>query len=57
MQRFKSARYAHRFFSSHNRIHNHFQLHRYRLAATDYRQARDTAFRSWWDVAGVPKAA
>jgi putative transposase len=57
MQRFKSARQAQRFLSSHSRIHNHFQLRRHRLSATEHRQARDTAFRTWRDVAGVPMAA
>ena len=54
MQRFKSARQAQRFLSSHSRIHNHFQLRRHRLSASEHRQARDAAFRTWRDVAGVP---
>ena len=57
MQRFKSARQAQRFLSSHSRIHNHFQLRRHRLSAAEHRQARDSAFRTWRDVAGVPRAA
>jgi putative transposase len=56
MQRFKSARHAQRFLTNHSRIHNHFQLHRHRVSANDYRRARETAFRSWRDVAGVPAA-
>jgi putative transposase len=56
-QRFKSARHAQRFLSNHSRIHNHFQLRRHRLSAGDHRQARDTALRTWRDVAGVPGAA
>jgi putative transposase len=56
MQRFKSARHAQRFLSSHSRIHNHFQLRRHRLTATDYRSARTTAFRTWREVAGVAAA-
>ncbi len=57
MQRFKSARQAQRFLSSHSRIHNHFQLRRHRLSASEHRQARDTAFRTWRDAARVPMAA
>ncbi|HYZ24401.1 MAG TPA: IS6 family transposase [Rhodopila sp.] len=57
MQRFKSARHAQRFLSTHSRIHNHFQLHRHRLSAREYRNARDAAFRAWRDVAGVPAVA
>ena len=57
MQRFKSARQAQRFLSSHSRIHNHFQLRRHHLSASEHRQARDTAFRTWRDAARVPMAA
>jgi putative transposase len=53
MQRFKSARQAQVFLSSHGRIHNHFQLRRHRLSALEYRQAREAAFSTWRDVAGV----
>lgn len=35
MQRFKSTRHAQRFLSTRSRIHNHFQLRRHRLTATD----------------------
>jgi len=34
MQRFKSARHAQRFLSTHSRIHNHFQLRRHRRPLT-----------------------
>jgi len=57
MQRFKSARHAQRFLSAHSRIHNHFQLRRRRLTADQHRAARDTAFRTWREVAGVASAA
>ena len=57
MQRFKSARHAQRFLSTHSRIHNHFQLRRYRLTATEYRTVRDAAFAAWRDVTGVASAA
>ncbi len=57
MQRFKSARHAQRFLSIHSRIHNHFQLRRHRLTADQHRAARDDAFRTWREVAGVAPAA
>jgi len=57
MQRFKSARHAQRFLSTHSRIHNHFQLRRHRLSATAYRAARDAALQTWRQVVGVASAA
>jgi putative transposase len=57
MKRFKSARHAQRFLSTHSRIHNHFQLRRHRLSANQHRAARDAAFRTWRDVAEVAPAA
>ena len=57
MQRFKSARHAQRFLSTHARIHNHFQLSRHRLTADEHRAARANAFRIWQEVAGVAAAA
>ena len=56
MQRFKSARHAQHFLSAHSRIHNHFQLRRHRLTALQQRAARDDAFRTWREVAGVAAA-
>jgi putative transposase len=56
MQRFKSARHAQCFLSTHGRIDNHFQLRRHRMTATEYRIARDAAFRTWRDVTGVARA-
>lgn len=56
MQRFKSARHAQRFLSTHSRIHNLFQLRRHRLTATEYRTVRDAAFATWRDVTGVASA-
>ena len=50
MQRFKSARHAQRFLSSHARIHNHFQLKHHRLSAHQHRAARDAAFQVWREV-------
>ena len=57
MQRFKSARHVQRFLSIHSRIHNHFQLRRHRMTADQHRAARDAAFRTWREVAGVASAA
>jgi putative transposase len=56
MQRFKSARHAQCFLSTHGRIHNHFQLRRHRMTATEYRTARDAAFGTWREVTGVARA-
>ncbi len=56
MQRFKSARHAQRFPFTHGRIHNHFQLRRHRLTADQHRAARDAAFRTWREVAGMAAA-
>jgi putative transposase len=56
MQRFKSARHAQAFLSVHSRIHNHFQLRRHRLTASDYRAARDVAFQVWRDATNVATA-
>ena len=57
MKRFKSTRHAQRFLSSHSRIHNHFQLRRHHLNASQYRAARNAAFGTWHDVAEVAPAA
>jgi putative transposase len=55
MRRFKSARHAQQFLATHTPIHNHFQLRRHRLSASEYRVARDPgAMRpvlpSWADM-------
>ena len=50
MRRFKSARHAQRFLSTHARIHDHFQLRRHRLTAAQHRAARDAAFEAWRKV-------
>ena len=57
MKRFKSARHAQRFLSTHSWIHNHFQLCRHHLTANQHRAARDTAFLTGRDVAGTASAA
>jgi len=57
MLRFRSPKQAQRFLSTHSRIHNHFQLGRHRIAANEYRAARDAAFGVWHDVTGTAAAA
>jgi len=57
MHRFKSARYAQRFLSTHAHIHNRFQLRRHRLTAHEHRAARNAALRIWREVAGIASAA
>ncbi len=53
MKRFKSVRHAQQFLSIHTPIHNHFQLGRHRLSASEYRTARDRAFAIWRDATGA----
>ena len=53
MKQFKSARHAQQFLSTHSSIHNHFQLRRHRLSATEYRTARDQAFVTWREATGT----
>ena len=57
MKRFKSARQAQRFLSTHSRIHNHFQFRRHRLTADEHRAAPDAALRTWREVTGVAAAS
>jgi putative transposase len=45
MRRFTSPKQGQRYLSTHSRIHNRFQLRRHRIAANEYRAARDVAFR------------
>ena len=52
MRQFKSVRRA-VFLATHSSIHNHFQLRRHRLSASEYRAARDRAFDSWRDATGI----
>jgi putative transposase len=56
MRRFKLVRQAQQFLATHTLIHNHFQLRRHRLSASEYRAARDGAFDSWRDATGVALA-
>ena len=57
MQRFKSARHAQQLLFGHGQTHNLFQLRRHRLTAVNHRAARDRAFQTWHDVAGITGAA
>jgi len=57
MQRFKLARHACRFLSTHSRIDSHFQLRRHRLTADQHRAARDGAFHAWREVLGIASLA
>lgn len=50
MGRFKSARYAQLFLSTHDQINVLFRPHRHRLNATSYRHARSDAFAIWHDI-------
>ncbi|WP_245435605.1 transposase [Microvirga calopogonii] len=53
MRRFKSVRQAQQFLATHTPIHNHFQLRRHRLCASEYRAARDRAFALWREATGT----
>jgi putative transposase len=57
MQRFKSMRQAQRFLSAHAFIYGHFRLRRHLMTATQYRAARETAFKVWREETCVPQAA
>jgi putative transposase len=57
MRGFKSVRHAQQFLATHSPIHNHFQLRRHRLSASEYRVARNRAFIMWREVAGLPSQA
>lgn len=55
MRRFKSVRHAQRFLSTHSLIHNHFQLRRHVLSASEYRAARARTFTTWREVTGIAR--
>lgn len=57
MKKFKSARHAQRFLSTHSPIHNHFQRRRHLISAAGYRAARARAFTMWREAAGLAPAA
>ena len=45
--------HAQQFLAIYTPIHNHFQLRRHRLSASEYRVARDRAFATWRDATGT----
>jgi putative transposase len=53
MRRFKSAQHAQQFLATHTPIHNHFQLCRHSLSASEYRAARNHALATWRDATGA----
>ncbi|WP_395455592.1 IS6 family transposase [Azospirillum melinis] len=55
MKRLRSARHAQRFLSTHSSIHNHFQLSRHLISASEYRTTRARAFTSWWEATGIAR--
>ncbi|MCW2239474.1 IS6 family transposase [Azospirillum canadense] len=57
MKRFKSARHAQQFLSTNSPIHNHFQLRRHLISATEYRAARARAFTTWREATGLARTA
>src|SRR3954452_22687264 len=57
MKRFKSARQAQRFLSTHDQINNLFHRRRDHLTASEYRAARAQAFQTWAEITGVAAAA
>ncbi|HJU20076.1 MAG TPA: IS6 family transposase [Stellaceae bacterium] len=57
MKRFKSARQAQRFLSSHDQISNLFPLRRDHITADQYRAARTRAFQTWAEVTGAAALA
>ena len=57
MQRFKSPRQAQRFLSAHAMISGHFRPRRHLMTASEYRRARDKAFRVWRQETCVQIAA
>ncbi|NUB05261.1 IS6 family transposase [Azospirillum sp. Vi22] len=52
-ERFKSAKHAQRFPSTHSPVHNHFQLRRHLISAPEYRAARVRALTIWREVTGL----
>jgi putative transposase len=57
MKRFKSARHAQRFRSSHDQINNLFQLRRDHVSASEYRAARARSMATWAQVSCTASAA
>ncbi|WP_207458181.1 DDE-type integrase/transposase/recombinase [Azospirillum sp. SYSU D00513] len=57
MRRFKSARHAHRFLSTHSPSHDPFQPRCHLVFATEYHIACDRAFTSWREMNNVVRIA
>jgi putative transposase len=57
MKRFTSARHAQRFLSAFSGISPHFQPHRYRLSAQEYRREMTTRFTTWNEITGTTTTA
>ena len=57
MKRFKSSRQAQRFLSIHSRFHNHIQLRRHLISASEYRAARARALAGWREVTGLAQVS
>ena len=57
MKRFRSAGGAQRFLSAFSAISPHFQPHRHRLIAAQYRHEMTTRFTTWNQVTGLAPAA
>jgi len=57
MKKFTLLRYAQRFLSTNSSIHNHFQLRRHLISASEHRAARSRAFTSWREAAGLARVA
>ncbi len=57
MKRFKSPRQVQRFLSIHDQVANVFSRHPNQDTASKFRIARNQAFTTWAEVAGVAMAA
>jgi putative transposase len=52
MKRFKSPGQAQRFLSAHDPINNLFHLRREHITASQYREVRMRAFKTWAEITG-----
>lgn len=53
MKRFKSVLQAQQILSNHSPIHNHLQLCRHLISASEHRAARARAFTVWREMTGL----
>ncbi|WP_429925389.1 IS6 family transposase (plasmid) [Agrobacterium vitis] len=56
MKRFKSARHLQRFVSIHDPIASLFHIPRHDIPSTHHRELRETAMRTWYQIAGIQAA-